>query len=287
MSADGEISVAVKAEGVDDAAAELGDGETMGGGGGGGGDGGGGGLSEALSGGIVGGLVSQLLGPLLDVLSPMLQLLNAFLAPVAAMLLRLLSPVLRFLIQLLPAWMQFINDLPQMLANLPGRIWSFITGLPRMIWDFVKQLPGQIWNAISSGAQWIANGAAAIGESVWNFFKDGIDWLTDLPGKIADALSDILDSDAAEGAREAAEQGTRGFGPILPPVGGLLEQMATGGIVTGPTPALVGEAGPEAVIPLDRLEEVMGDQRGETMVNIGGGLSPFVERIERDRNFEA
>jgi tape measure domain-containing protein len=30
--------------------------------------------------------------------------------------------------------------------------------------------------------------------------------------------------------------------------------LASGGIVTGPTPAIVGEAGPEAVIPLDRLE---------------------------------
>ena len=29
--------------------------------------------------------------------------------------------------------------------------------------------------------------------------------------------------------------------------------MATGGIVTGPTRALVGEAGPEAVIPLNQL----------------------------------
>ena len=32
----------------------------------------------------------------------------------------------------------------------------------------------------------------------------------------------------------------------------LLTRLAEGGIVTGPTPALIGEAGPEAVIPLDR-----------------------------------
>jgi hypothetical protein len=29
--------------------------------------------------------------------------------------------------------------------------------------------------------------------------------------------------------------------------------MADGGIVTGPTTAVIGEAGPEAVIPLDQL----------------------------------
>ena len=33
---------------------------------------------------------------------------------------------------------------------------------------------------------------------------------------------------------------------------GMLTRLAEGGIVTGPTPALIGEAGPEAVIPLDR-----------------------------------
>lgn len=34
--------------------------------------------------------------------------------------------------------------------------------------------------------------------------------------------------------------------------------MATGGLVTGPLNALIGEAGPEVVIPLDRFESMMG-----------------------------
>jgi hypothetical protein len=34
--------------------------------------------------------------------------------------------------------------------------------------------------------------------------------------------------------------------------------LAAGGLVTGPTNALVGEAGPEVVIPLDRFERMMG-----------------------------
>ena len=37
-----------------------------------------------------------------------------------------------------------------------------------------------------------------------------------------------------------------------------LTPMATGGFVTGPTQALVGEAGPEVVMPLDRFESMMG-----------------------------
>lgn len=46
-----------------------------------------------------------------------------------------------------------------------------------------------------------------------------------------------------------------------------LKPFASGGIVTGPTPALVGEAGPEAIIPLSKLSTGMG---GIT-INVTGG----------------
>ncbi len=51
--------------------------------------------------------------------------------------------------------------------------------------------------------------------------------------------------------------------------GGLatLRPMATGGLVTGPTPALVGEAGPELVIPLDRFESLAAETMGGKVVN--------------------
>lgn len=45
------------------------------------------------------------------------------------------------------------------------------------------------------------------------------------------------------------------------------EAMATGGIVTSPTMALIGEAGPEAVIPLDKMSS-MG---GGVTINVNGG----------------
>ena len=48
--------------------------------------------------------------------------------------------------------------------------------------------------------------------------------------------------------------------------------FATGGVVTGATNALIGEAGPEAVLPLDRLRSFV-DQAGRTgaMAAMGGG----------------
>lgn len=45
-----------------------------------------------------------------------------------------------------------------------------------------------------------------------------------------------------------------------------IPMLADGGIVTGPTLAIIGEAGPEAVIPLDRAGDMVGG--GATTVNI-------------------
>lgn len=46
-----------------------------------------------------------------------------------------------------------------------------------------------------------------------------------------------------------------------------LTPFAKGGLVTGPTSALIGEAGPEVVIPLDRFESMMGmsDSKNKTV----------------------
>jgi hypothetical protein len=44
-----------------------------------------------------------------------------------------------------------------------------------------------------------------------------------------------------------------------------LTPFAEGGLVTGPTAALIGEAGPEVVIPLDRFDSMMNS--GQPAVN--------------------
>ena len=58
------------------------------------------------------------------------------------------------------------------------------------------------------------------------------------------------------------------------PVAGRLgiPRMAEGGIVTAPTLALIGEAGPEAVVPLDRMAT-----GGGVTINVTGGLATSAE----------
>lgn len=51
-----------------------------------------------------------------------------------------------------------------------------------------------------------------------------------------------------------------------------LPRMAEGGIVSSPTLALIGEAGPEAVVPLDRMQN-----GGGITINVTGGLATSAE----------
>ena len=51
-----------------------------------------------------------------------------------------------------------------------------------------------------------------------------------------------------------------------------IPRMADGGIVSSPTLALIGEAGPEAVVPLDRMQN-----GGGITINVTGGLSTSAE----------
>lgn len=69
---------------------------------------------------------------------------------------------------------------------------------------------------------------------------------------------------------------------------GKLIPFASGGVVTGPTPALVGEAGPEAIIPLNKLGSLMSSQkvqvsitgktRGKDLVYTGNNYNTYVAR---------
>jgi uncharacterized membrane protein YjjP (DUF1212 family) len=51
-----------------------------------------------------------------------------------------------------------------------------------------------------------------------------------------------------------------------------IPRMAEGGIVSSPTLALIGEAGPEAVVPLDRMQS-----GGGVTINVTGGLATSAE----------
>jgi SLT domain-containing protein len=72
-------------------------------------------------------------------------------------------------------------------------------------------------------------------------------------------------------------------------IGGSVPMLAEGGIATGPTLAMIGEGrGPEAVIPLDKLEGMMGGFGGQNVVVTGriqgSDILISSERASRERS---
>jgi len=88
--------------------------------------------------------------------------------------------------------------------------------------------------------------------SVWDWVKKVVAVIVDLSRKIKDAPFNI---------------GKTVFGAVQNLLG-----LAEGGVVTGPTTALIGEAGPEAVIPLDKFDQGGG-------FGMGGGVTVNIENI--------
>ena len=73
------------------------------------------------------------------------------------------------------------------------------------------------------------------------------------------------------------------LGPIVnfPSVDEFIPRLAEGGIVTGPTLALIGEAGPEAVVPLDGSHGMGGPTY--ITVNVQGvSGEEVIEAIQRE-----
>ena len=115
-----------------------------------------------------------------------------------------------------------------------------------------RKVVHSVANGIASYFEFIVNGYI----KMINVVIRGINLIK--PGKDIDSIGQItLGRIGSEGSADGGAN----------PAGLDYKAMATGGIVTSPTMALIGEAGPEAVIPLDKMSS-MG---GGVTINVHGG----------------
>jgi hypothetical protein len=149
----------------------------------------------------------------------------------------------------------------------------------------------QIEDAIGATWNWVVSEVRGATTSVMAIFTtwggDLTKWWTTLWAGIVSVLQNaftvvigIVNSILAAVAKvTGAVAGVTGAlgGAVGNVVGGAIHAFATGGIVNGPTLALVGEAGPEAIIPLSAfnggssLGGGFGGGSGGIVVNINGG----------------
>ena len=128
-----------------------------------------------------------------------------------------------------------------------GKTIEFLKGAFRLWWDTVKTVLGGIVGAFSTAFQSIRMMASTIFDGLVGAFKTAVNGVL---GAVEWGLNFAI-----KGLNKALDAIDFAAGPFInfgsiPNV--KLPRLAEGGIVTAPTIAMIGEAGPEAVVPLDR-----------------------------------
>jgi len=158
------------------------------------------------------------------------------------------------------------------MEDLPGDIKN---GLNPKNYETAGQKIGkwfeEIWKNIVNGAKQfgkdLANGIISNIEGMANKVIRGVNFIIKALNKIKVKMPDWL--------------GGASFGVNIPLVKEIsLPRLAKGGIISQPTQAIIGEAGREAVVPLENNMEWLDILADKLANKIGGGDSPFIINMD-------
>ena len=134
-------------------------------------------------------------------------------------------------------------------------------GLPILIarnWEAIVEFVSDIWDRV-------VNTIRSAWDSVVNFVLEGVNWLIDRVNSVINLINKIP-------------------GINIETIGNIdIPKLASGGIVTQPTLAMIGEAGAEAVIPLSEME----NRTIQNNIYVDGALFAQIVSKYFDREYRA
>tara|TARA_R110001606_G_scaffold296145_1_gene443937 strand:+ start:255 stop:1235 length:981 start_codon:yes stop_codon:yes gene_type:complete len=150
--------------------------------------------------------------------------------------------------------------------------WGYITGLFSSMWDAIPSLPDlftiDFWTGLATGA----------GDALWGIGQglvDGVKWAVNaVIGLINDLFSGINFSVAIPEFLGGGSVGIDLSSWSIP-------MLAKGGIVNKPTLAMIGEDGPEAVVPLSQRNNPSGAGMGGSTYNITVNAGGITDRTDK------
>lgn len=182
-----------------------------------------------------------------------------------------ISGLASFLLTKAAGWLSTLGEIG---GKVVSSIVGGVTGLAGDIWEKIKELPGDLLEKVKGVASAFKDIGSAIG-----------DWIVDAAKGAISGLAGILKAAVLSPIRFIASMIKDNWPdlPGLPGPPGFLNNLSTlglaeGGIVTGPTLAVVGEAGTEAVVPLSRARE-FGFGGGGITINVQAGLVSTPDQI--------
>ena len=205
--------------------------------------------------------------PLISALLPVFGDLMLALVPVVLDLVRALVPLIY---QLLPLFIGFIEFLSPILVAVGGIIGELLVfaietfvGALDMAMGVIDIFAGffeGVFGGLGDFFYNLINGFIGAFEGFTNGIITGVNFIIDALNRIKVDAPDWVT--ALTGFTSFGFNISRLNSISLPRVA-----LADGGLVTGPTTALIGEAGPEVVIPLDRFESMLGERGDGRTVN--------------------
>ena len=264
--------------------------------------------------------LSQIIGALLPILPPLIDAgvkVAAALGPALAIVVQDLGQaivaILPSIVKLAPSFAQLLEAVAPLLPPLGQLIAAVVQLLPPLIAillpiiQFQVALTSGLISAFSDVVNWIQQHiiptwnsfnttATTVHTAIVNGLQAVVNFITGMPGKVSAALSSFF-SPLVTGFKAAINEVIRGWDSLsfTLPGGSFLgmnwssftfgvpqiPQLASGGIVTGPTLAMIGEAGPEAVVPLTSVAGQQALGGGGLTVNISNAVVGGNDAIQR------
>jgi hypothetical protein len=197
---------------------------------------------------LIAGGIAAVLGPVLLILSAMIPAIGAIGAAIALVLSPiglLVVAVVGIAVLIAAKWdeiMYWTEQLGNVFNNIFRAIGIAFSNLGRAI--------GNVWENIVGVFRGAVNAIADVGRRIWDPLADGFSSAIDVIRGIWNAFASFWNS--IQISVPAVDV------PFLGRVGGFnvglpdLPHLAQGGIVSAPTLAIIGERGPEAVVPLSK-----------------------------------
>ena len=203
----------------------------------------------------------ETLVPIVEALMPVFMELFEALTPVVMTLIEAFLPLIETLLPVFIGLIELLTPILVWVAELIGTVLVVAIDLLIGAIEWVTETFAEfatffenVWNGIKDFFEDIINGLIGGFEGFVNGAIKGINRVIDAINRMSFTVPDWV-----------PEIGGNSFGFNI---GRLSEislprvALADGGYVNGPTNALIGEAGPEVVMPLDRFEKIMGLENG-------------------------
>ncbi len=172
---------------------------------------------------------------------------------------KFISPIVNFLVDTLaPVFVGVGNTIGSIFNNVLGTISGVVDSILDVLGGLIDFISGVFTLNWSKAWNGVKNIFSSIASGLGNIFKSPINFIIDIVNGFISGLNAIKIPDWVPGVG--------GYGIDIPSI----PKLATGGVVTAPTTALIGEAGREAVLPLDRNTGWM-DELAEKIGAAGSG----------------